>query len=123
MRTQLPTSSGPATEAKELEETILALLPFPEPKELFDRIRLRHPKCKIIYYTPDPSAAINDVAKYWKKDLEVPDGMYHYNSGRSVADNTNRTLSASHNHHNPSHSPTSLTSSQSTTRAHLLGGY
>jgi hypothetical protein len=74
MHTQLPSSGSSRSE---LTETILAVLPFPEPKEIFDRIRQRHPKTKIIYFQPD-ATDIKIVEKYWKLDVDVPLGLLHY---------------------------------------------
>lgn len=76
MRNQLPTSSS-SPAVQELQETILAILPFPEPKELFDRIRARHPKSTVIYFQPEPDVDIKSVEQYWRRDVHVPLGTYY----------------------------------------------
>ncbi|KAF8244914.1 NAD(P)-binding protein [Wilcoxina mikolae CBS 423.85] len=76
MHNQLPSSSGSSSGSpSELSETILAILPFPEPKEIFDRIRQRHPKTTIIYFQPD-ATDIKIVEKFWKRDVDVPLELY-----------------------------------------------
>ncbi|KAF8535390.1 hypothetical protein BDD12DRAFT_855534 [Trichophaea hybrida] len=72
MHNQLPSSSS---NSSELSETILATLPFPEPKEIFDRIRQRHPKTTIIYFQPD-ATDIKIVENFWKQDVDVPLELY-----------------------------------------------
>jgi len=72
MRNQPPVSSG-SPKAQELEETILAILPFPEPEELFNRIRARHPKSTVVYYQL-PGSDIKSVEHYRVRDVDVPLG-------------------------------------------------
>jgi hypothetical protein len=66
-------SKGNGNASSNLEEHILAVLPFPEATEFFDKIRQRYPKSKITYYQPH-ATDVKSVEQYWKKDVEVPSG-------------------------------------------------
>jgi hypothetical protein len=70
----LISSMGDASMRASEGEVLLCLLPFPEPKDIMERIRNAHPKVKIIYRSIYFKGGISNVTE------SPPDGQFDLNS-------------------------------------------
>jgi hypothetical protein len=63
--------AAPALKMSPEGETLLCILPFPEPKALLDRLRKKHPHVKILYREMLFSGPKGEM---WKPTSKIPDG-------------------------------------------------